>query len=117
MSVQTTGKELFVWKYEDPEEPHMWCYAGGRRYLFADCIWMVQEDKYYAAIYDVDLDHITLNESIFNDEDRSYIRSLKGDFAIAEAIECCMDREICSRTTDVFDTEEEMWEAVRRIRE
>ena len=94
----------------------MWCYAGGRRYLFANPIWMVQEGKYYGAIYDIDLDRFVLEQSMFSEEDISYIRSLKDDFAIAEAIGSCMDSEACSRKTKAFDTEEEMWEAVKSIR-
>ena len=66
--------ELFDWKFTEPDDFRMWCYAGGRRYLFADNIIVVNEG-YQSYIYDVDLDTFDPKDHNIDEEDLDYINS------------------------------------------
>jgi hypothetical protein len=86
--------------------------------LVADAILKVKEHKYYGAIYDIDLDKLQdyLQMDYFRKEDISYINTLDEDYEIACAIADCIECQDCDRETELFDSEEELWEYVRSIR-
>ena len=109
--------DIFVWKRSENSDCQMWCYVGGRRYLFVNIIIKPKEDTCYGAIYDIDLDNLQFDLNRLDKRDLEYINSFDDDFerasAIADSIEC----EDCSRETPLFDTEEEMWESVCAIKE
>ena len=114
----SSTEELYIWKQLDPDEPQYWCYVGDRRYLVADAILKVKDHKYYGAIYDIDLDKLQdyLQMDYFRKEDISYINTLDEDYEIACAIADCIECEDCDRETELFDTEEELWEHIQTIR-
>ncbi len=114
----SSAEELYIWKQLDPDEPQYWCYAGDRRYLVADVILKVKEHKYYGAIYDIDLDDLQeyFRMDYFHKEDISYINTLDEDYKIACAIADCIECGNCNRETELFDSEEELWECVKNIR-
>lgn len=108
--------DTFVWKKTEPDEPQMWCYAGGRRYLFANCILRVKLDKFYGAIYEINLDNIEKDLAKLDERDTAYVKSLDDDFEMARELADSIDCDQCDRETELFDTEEELWEHVKSIR-
>ncbi len=111
-------KELYNWERAEDSDCQMWCYAGGRRYLFVNTIIKPKEDVCYGAIYDIDLDNLHFDLSqLLDKRTMEYIDSFDDDFERASAIADSVDCENCSRETPSFDTEEELWEYVCAIRE
>ena len=110
-------KELFVWKKTEGEDCQMWCYAGGRRYLFANLLIKPKEDKCFGAIYDVDLDDLQIDLGQLDAETLEDINSIENDFERASAIAGVVEVESCSRTTPLYDDEEKVWEYVCSIKE
>ena len=108
-----TSKDLYIWKKNDPNESTMWCYAGGRRYLIVNAIWDVKRNGIYGAIYDIDLEKL---QAYLDQLDASYIETLEDDREIAEELAQCIECDHCDRTTELFDTEEELWAYVKTIR-
>ena len=103
---------LYKWALTEPDDYRMWCYAGGRRFLFADCI--LENGKGYKGwIYDVDLDTFKSSDHPMTGDDLEYIKSCTGDFEKAYAIADCIEHD---REVGVFETEEEMWSRVAEIR-
>ena len=110
-------KELFVWKKTEDGEGQMWCYAGGRRYLFANLIINLKQNKCFGAIYDIDLDNLQIDLSQVNEKDLEEINIIEDDFERASAIAGAVEVESCSRTTPLYDDEEKVWEDVLSIKE
>ena len=104
--------ELFDWKFTEPDDFRMWCYAGGRRYLFADNIIVVNEG-YQSYIYDVDLDTFDSKDHNIDEEDLDYINSCDDDYEKAYAIADCIQP---TSETEVFPTEEEAWQYIREYK-
>ncbi len=69
----SSTEELFVWKRTDDGEGQMWCYAGGRRYLFANLIINLKQNKCFGAIYDIDLDNLQIDLSQVNEKDLNLV--------------------------------------------
>ena len=116
MFMPDISKDLYIWKKNDPDESTMWCYAGGRRYLIVNAIWDVKRNGIYGAIYDIDLEHLQAYLDRLDERDASYIETLEDDHEIAEELAQCIECEYCDRTTELFDTEEELWAYVKTIR-
>ncbi len=112
----SSTEKSYIWKQLEPDEPQYWCYAGGRRYLIVDSILDVKKDKFYGAIYDIDLDHYQDYISKLDRRDVSYIDTLDDDNEIACAIADCIECEDCDRETELFDTEEELVEYIKSIK-
>ena len=110
------SKDLYIWKKNDPDESTMWCYAGGRRYLIVNVIWDVKRNGIYGAIYDINLENLQAYLEQLDERDASYIETLEDDREIAEELAQCIECEYCDRTTELFDTEEELWAYVKTIR-
>ena len=104
-------KELFEWSDTEPDDYRKWCYAGGRRYLFADCIF--ENDKGYSGwIYDIDLDRFDMAGHCFEEDDEEYIDSQNSDYEKAYAIADCIEH---TRETGTYMTEEELWQGLKSI--
>lgn len=76
----------------------------------------VKQDKFYGAIYDIDLDNIEKDISKLDKRDAAYVKSLDHDFEMARALVDSIECEKCDRETKQFDSEEELWEHVKGIR-
>ena len=110
-------KELFVWKKTEGEDCQMWCYAGGRRYLFANLLIKPKEYKCFGAIYDINLDNLQIDLGQLDAEILEDINSIEDDFERAKAIANTVESEYCSRVTPLYDEEEKVWEYVCSIKE
>ena len=104
-------KDLFIWSETEPDDYRKWCYAGGRRYVFADSI-LVNNQGYQGFVYDIDLDTFNLSDYNIDDEDLEYIESLTDDYERAYAIADCIQP---TNETSVLPTEDAMWEEVSKI--
>ncbi len=110
-------EELFVWKKTEDGEGQMCCYAGGHRYLFANLIINLKQNKGFGAIYDIDLDNLQIDLSQVNEKDLEEINIIEDDFERASAIAGTVEGEFSSRTTPLYDDEEKVWEYVCSIKE
>ena len=110
-------EELFVWKKTEDGEEQMWCYAGGRQYLFANLIINLKQNKCFGAIYDIDLDNLQIDLSQVNEKDLEEINIIEDDFERAYAIAGAVEVESCSRTTPLYNDEDKVWEYVCSIKE
>ena len=115
-SMPDTSKVLYIWKKNDPDESTMWCYGGGRRYLIVNAIWSVKKNGIYGAIYEFDLEKLQTYLDQLDEQDVSYIKTLEDDREIAEELAQCIECDHCDSTTELFDTEEELWAYVKTIR-
>ena len=110
-------EELFTWKKTEVEDYQMWCYAGGRRYLFANLLIKPKEDHCFGAIYDIDLDDSQFYLSQLDARTLEEINTIEDDFERAKAIANTVESEHCSRITPLYDDEDQVWEYVCSIRE
>ena len=110
-------EELFVWKRTEDGEGQMWCYAGGRRYLFANMIINLKQNKCFGAIYDIDLDNLQIDLSQVNEKDLEEINIIEDDFELVISIANTVESEHCSRITPLYDDEDQVWAYVCSIRE
>ena len=53
--------EGIVWVEKTKDDCQMWCYAGGRRFLFANILIKPKEGTYFGAIYDIDCDDLQID--------------------------------------------------------
>ena len=110
-------KELFAWKQTEGEDCQMWCYAGGRRYLFANMLIKPKEDACFGTIYDIDFDDLQIDLGQLDASCLEYINAIEDDFERAAAIANTVEYEHCSRVTPVYDDEEKVWAYVCSIKE
>ena len=104
-------KEKIEWSDSAPDDYRKWCHAGGRRYIFVDSV--IENGKgYRGLIFDIDLDSFDMSEHYIDDDDAEYIKSQESDYDKAYAIADCIDN---SSETELYATEEEMWQEVREM--
>ena len=101
-------KEIFEWSDTDPDDYRKWCYAGGRRYLFADSVLEVGKG-FHAYIHDIDLDAFNISDYTLEDYEIEYINNSYDDYEKAYAIADCIDPD---RETGIFESEEALWEGI-----
>ena len=104
-------KGSIEWLETSPEDYRKWCHAGGRRYIFVDCV--IENDRgYRGMIHEVDLDSFDKSDCRLDEESREYIESQETDYNKAYAIADCMDD---CRETELYATEEELWQRVMEM--